>query len=282
MQQQTNLSSPAAQSAQQACTGYGDISAPVVLSEAHRLKLVKLAHCLRAQGVPNFPDPASNNIASAQLISQSGIDPQLPAFKHAADACGNQDSLVTGAAEWQEPPCPCSPIEMLCDRARRQGSLVARLLVAGLLVAGCGSSSPTSSASRTVAAQALAYSKCMRAHGVSNFPDRGDIVNGPHTSILGIEIPASINMQSPAYESANKSCGGLLAAILSPQGKPPITANTKAALIAQAQCMREHGVPNYPDPTFPGSGGIDLQTGPGVDTQSPAFLQAQKTCRTGG
>ena len=170
---------------------------------------------------------------------------------------------------------------MLCNRARRRAPLAAGLLAASLLAAGCGSSSPSSPAAPTVAAQALAYSSCMRAHGVPNFPDRGDTVSGPYNSIAGIKIPTSMNMQSPAYESANKSCSGLLAAIFSPQGKPPITASMKAALIAQAQCMREHGVPNYPDPTFPASGGIAVQFGPGVNTESPAFQQAQKTCRTG-
>jgi hypothetical protein len=170
---------------------------------------------------------------------------------------------------------------MLRNRRRRRAPLAAGLLAAGLLAAGCGSSSPSSPASPTVAAQALAYSKCMRADGVPNFPDRGDTVSGPYNSIAGIKIPTSINMQAPTYESANKSCERLLAAVFSPRGKPPVTASMKAALIAQAQCMREHGVPSYPDPTFPASGGIDIQIGPGVNTQSPAFLQAQKTCRPG-
>jgi hypothetical protein len=156
------------------------------------------------------------------------------------------------------------------------------LIAGGLLVVGCGASSPSSTTpSPTVAAQALAFSKCMRAHGVPNFPDRGDSVSGPYNSIAGIEIPTSINIESPAYQSANKSCEGLLSAVFSSQGKPPITASLKAALIAQAQCMREHGVPDYPDPTFPASGGISIQTGPGVNPQSPTFRQAEKACHTG-
>jgi hypothetical protein len=148
-------------------------------------------------------------------------------------------------------------------------------------VAGCGASSSGRTTSPTVAAQALAFSKCMRAHGVPNFPDRGDTVSGSYTSIAGIKIPSSINIESPDYQSDNKSCEGLLSAVFSSQGKPPITAGQKAALIAHAQCLREHGVPNYPDPTFPTDGGIEIQTGPGVNTQSPAFQQAEKTCRTG-
>ena len=87
--QQINPSSPAVESAQQACAKYGDsLPEPVVFSESRILKLITLAHCMRAHGVPNFPDPASTNVASEQLISQSGIDPQSPAFKHAAALCG--------------------------------------------------------------------------------------------------------------------------------------------------------------------------------------------------
>jgi hypothetical protein len=152
-------------------------------------------------------------------------------------------------------------------------------------MAGCGSSTKQGSAttSPTVASRALSFVKCMRAHGVPNLPDPGQSVSGPYNSIAGIAIPSSINPQSPAFLSADKSCQGLISAILSPQGKPPITASEKAALIAHAQCMRDHGVPNYPDPAFPTSGGIDVGEigGPGENPQSPSFQQAEKTCGTG-
>ena len=172
------------------------------------------------------------------------------------------------------------------SRAHRPGRHAAAvsgaLIAIGLLAAGCVSSSPTSNTSSpTVVAQALAFSNCMRAHGVSNFPDRGDKATGSYTSIAGIEIPSSIDMKAPVYRSANASCMGLLAAVFSPQGKPALTAGRKAALIAQAQCMREHGVPSYPDPTFPASGGISIQVGSGFSPQSPGFRQAGKACHTG-
>lgn len=41
-----------------------------------------------------------------------------------------------------------------------------------------------------------------------------------------------------------------------------------------SQCMRTHGVPNFPDPTADGN----LHIGSDVDTQSPAFKDAQKAC----
>lgn len=166
-------------------------------------------------------------------------------------------------------------------RAVRAFPLALGLIAAAVLAVGCGSSSPKSTTtSPTVAAQALAFSKCMRSHGVPNFPDRGGTPpNGPYNSIAGIVIPSSINTQSPAYLSATKSCQGVLSAVFSSQGKPPITASMKAALIAHAQCMRDHGVPDFPDPTFPASGGIEIQIGPGVNVNSPAYKQAQAACR---
>jgi hypothetical protein len=50
----------------------------------------------------------------------------------------------------------------------------------------------------------------------------------------------------------------------------------KRAAIANAECMRKHGVPNFPDPTF--SRG-QLNTGLGaIDPQSPAFKHAAAVC----
>ena len=43
-----------------------------------------------------------------------------------------------------------------------------------------------------------------------------------------------------------------------------------------SQCMRSHGVPNFPDPSG-GGGGFNLN-GTGINPQSPAFESAQQTC----
>jgi hypothetical protein len=45
-----------------------------------------------------------------------------------------------------------------------------------------------------------------------------------------------------------------------------------------AQCMRSHGVPNYPDPSQTG-GGLAVGSGTGLDPQSPAFQSAARDCR---
>lgn len=52
---------------------------------------------------------------------------------------------------------------------------------------------------------------------------------------------------------------------------------TASAGIKYADCMRAHGVPNFPDPTS-ASGGVQL-SGSGINTQSPAFGSAQSACQ---
>lgn len=152
------------------------------------------------------------------------------------------------------------------------------VMAACVLAAGCGGNSHKTATGPLSAGAQLAFSKCMRAHGVPNFPDPGAPSGTAEDSFAGIAIPSTINTQSPAFQGAENSCRGLLGAALSPQGKPPITSRMKASLIAQAQCMRTHGVPAYPDPKFPASGGIEILGSPAVNQQSPAFRHAQAIC----
>ena len=59
------------------------------------------------------------------------------------------------------------------------------------------------------------------------------------------------------------------------------SANQTAALVKRAQCMRSHGVPNYPDPVF-GHGGRVVErplSFYGINADSPASLRAAKACR---
>jgi hypothetical protein len=53
-----------------------------------------------------------------------------------------------------------------------------------------------------------------------------------------------------------------------------------------ASCMRSHGVPNFPDPTANGSGGMMIQSTPGstkvngVAVNGPAFQSAMQACKS--
>ncbi|MGA2009156.1 MAG: hypothetical protein ABSH51_01290 [Solirubrobacteraceae bacterium] len=81
--------SPAFASAVRACAKYNSgTPGPHGYSASARRKLVTLAVCMRAHRVPGFPDPSSTNEATLRLALSSGVDPQAPAFTHAAAVCG--------------------------------------------------------------------------------------------------------------------------------------------------------------------------------------------------
>jgi hypothetical protein len=151
-------------------------------------------------------------------------------------------------------------------------------ITAFVVVAGCGgSTAKTTTSSPTPAGQALAFAKCVRGHGVPNFPDPGTGATAPENTIGGVAIPSTINIQSPAFRAAWTACQPVLSSRVSGQGKPPITASLKASLIAHAQCMRTRGVPSYPDPTFPASGGIAF-TDAGTNPEAPVYKHAAAVC----
>lgn len=156
-------------------------------------------------------------------------------------------------------------------------------------LAACGSSSsPTASGSSGgggTEAQLVRYAACMRAHGASGFPDpsatqSGD--NGFGIDGYNFNLPSTMNTQSPAYESAATLCGKQVGVGPGSGGRHSIPAAAKQAALRHAECMRTHGVPNYPDPKF-SNGGVSQSIrsgGPGgINSQSPAFRQAEKDCR---
>jgi hypothetical protein len=118
----------------------------------------------------------------------------------------------------------------------------------------------------------------MRTHGVPNFPDPTEGSGGEGFAIR--KTPSSpltvdgIVFSGPAFKAAAKTCQ-----LLGGGGtRPPISATQKQALLQFSQCMREHGVPNYPDPKFPPGYGIDIPTVPGLNLNSPAVQKASATC----
>ena len=120
----------------------------------------------------------------------------------------------------------------------------------------------------------------MRANGVSGFPDPsagsgGEGFNGLGMSNTGTIIADGITFAGPVVKAAEKACQEYLPGGGGPP--PAISESQKLAAIANAQCMRKHGVP-IPDPTFPSGGGIEANLGSGVNPQSPAFENAAKAC----
>jgi hypothetical protein len=171
-----------------------------------------------------------------------------------------------------------------------RGWLAASLAVAcAVSVAACGGSSPKkTNRSGRVDASMLAHSECMRAHGVTNFPDPGG-GGGGDINLSG----TGINVASPAFRAAQSACFHLL-----PGGGPnghKLSKQQIAAMVATSQCMRQHGVTGFPDPyavsgnALPNLNPADyssIQMGGGevlaipksINENSPAFQQAAKTC----
>jgi hypothetical protein len=96
------------------------------------------------------------------------------------------------------------------------------------------------------------------------------------------------NPQSPAFKSASTTCDKLLPGGYTPPPKP--SESRRLAMLRFAQCMRKHGVSNFPDPTLslpPANvpviavAGIYFALPPGLDFQSPAVKQARTACKTG-
>jgi hypothetical protein len=142
-----------------------------------------------------------------------------------------------------------------------------------LLAAGCGGSPSTPGAQATGSSQyqkALAYSQCMRSHGVPSFPDPTSQGQFPPLQ------EGRNGMSQQAVQSAQNACRHL-----QPDGGAG-TAQQQQARITQAlnfaRCMRAHGVPDFHDPAA-ANGGIGYNMA-GVDTHSPQYHTAQQACQS--
>lgn len=200
-------------------------------------------------------------------------------------------------------PDQAAPLEdrsTVTTRLRRAACAAAGLLLAGALVAGCGGGSPgggvaslgshtsgshssstsgAASASEgheaSPASQAIAYTACMHAHGVPNFPEPQVSEHGGSTSIK-MAVPAGVG-GNPKFKTASQACRKLL-----PGGGPgnqaPLTPARQEQYLRAAACIRTHGVPNFPDPTFSG-GGVHIEHQK-LNESSPAFKAAVHDCES--
>jgi hypothetical protein len=161
---------------------------------------------------------------------------------------------------------------------RRPLILTSLLALAGvsLLTAGCGDGSPRSTAATTTRNKLVDFARCMRAGGVSNFPDpnsRGNFLP-LSTQALGVSKRTTV--------AAKNHCEHLLPPSF--LGGSPETAQQKHARLALglsfANCMRARGIANFPDPNSQGNFPPLSQSalGAGIDLHQPALLQAALAC----
>jgi len=147
-----------------------------------------------------------------------------------------------------------------------------------VIVAACGSSPNRQVARLSTNAAApsahengwLAFASCMRSSGVSSYPDPAS--NGPPPK----ESLEQLGVSSSRFEAAQSACRHLL-----PNGgRPPSRAEEQqvtAEALRFSECVRSHGVPDFPDPGSDGR--IPDPATVGVDQGSPKFQAANQACR---
>jgi hypothetical protein len=156
--------------------------------------------------------------------------------------------------------------------------LAAVIAAALLLLAAACSSSPSHTASCGSSAQGgaspstgtsaasplLAFSQCMRARGVPDFPD-------PQPGASNAKYPGAqqLGVSSSVYQAAVGACQHLL-----PAGVDDLfpAAEVQQLLVGMrqfSQCMRAHGVPTWPDPS------VDAEGRPYFDLSDHGFSRSE-------
>jgi hypothetical protein len=133
------------------------------------------------------------------------------------------------------------------NRTRRPLAAFAPIALVAL-ISGCGSSAPADTSSgggnTTANAQkAVKFAECMRSNGVSEFPDPR--ASGKIT-IDGIVNGSSLDPSTPAFKQAISACKDLEPAGFMGSKR---TSQQQQAALKFAQCIRENGVKDFPDPT---------------------------------
>jgi hypothetical protein len=134
------------------------------------------------------------------------------------------------------------------------------------LVTACGSSSSDKTAPAAGRQQALKFAQCMRMNGLPDFPDpdaNGEFRGQGHEQ-----------QDNPRFQAAQQACRGL-----APGGTHERDLGTPA-FVKQArefaQCVRDNGVPDFPDPDANGE-----FRGQGHEQQdNPRFQAAQQACQS--
>ncbi len=124
------------------------------------------------------------------------------------------------------------------------------------------------SSGQALLAEAEAYSQCLRSHGVPNFPDPVLTPGGGY----GYRT-TGIDPHAAAFQGALQACKALPSP-WQPTGQQLSPAQQQAWL-SWAKCIRAHGVPNFPDPTFSGRT-VQLSRG----SSSPQLQSAMDACKS--
>ena len=136
--------------------------------------------------------------------------------------------------------------------------------LAGCSAAGGGTNSVSVTSSSTPDDETMAIVNCYRSHGDPSFPDPVyDPGDGRwHFAVSPGSAPASTQQACQhLFPSSNAS--------------PPVPQAQFQQLVRLAECIRQHGVPNWPDPDPDGS----FPLPPSINPKSPAGQAAGNACK---
>jgi len=168
--------------------------------------------------------------------------------------------------------------------ARTAAAVIATAVLALLAACGGGPSaagsggSPNAGGSATFPS-AVAYSACMRSHGVPNYPDPSSNESLPKGNAQAFGVSNS------QFQAARTACRHLLPdseTFTASLTQCLQTGDCPQAVVQQAltegrkfaQCMHNHGVPNWPDPTIDSTGRPSFNvTGAGISIASTRSSQ---------
>jgi hypothetical protein len=189
-------------------------------------------------------------------------------------------------------------------RPRRAWPLAARAAAAiigtaalALLAAACngspssaGSGGSSNAGGSASSPSAVAYSQCIRSHGVPDFPDP------PSSGVVPKGSAQQLGVSTSQLQAAQTACqdlypnGGGSGGVLTKDslGQCEMTGDCPQAVVQQAlnvlrkyaRCMRAHGVPNWPDPTIDSEGrpGVNLVPMTGTNWNSPQISNKMQEC----
>jgi hypothetical protein len=152
-------------------------------------------------------------------------------------------------------------------RARTAAAVIATAVLA-LLAAACGGSG-SSTGSRgsakaggsTTSASYVAYSACMRSHGVPNYPDPDSSGQLPkpdahHLGVSSSQLQATQQACQHLLPSTGRTinAGSITDCMMADDCPQALVQHLLDEERSFARCMRSHGVPNWPDPTIDSQG----------------------------
>ena len=168
-----------------------------------------------------------------------------------------------------------------------QGAWIGLLLVAvTVLFTACGGSSgpgvasdgpSTTTATHSSTSQNAQFARfrsCMRSNGEPHF--QNPVASGNTVSFM---VTPSLGIGTSRYARAAAVCRRYLPSGFQLPGiMQQLTQADEVDYLKAAACIRVHGFPSVPDPTFSG-GSVHINVPGGIDKNSPGFLRAVATCR---